>query len=168
MDETTTRDMAATVAASRCPHQSLSDGFQPFDIADPFEFYARARSEEPVFFSEELGYWVVTRYEDVPALLKDPATFSSENTQEPYRPRPAAVTRALEAGDFRAYSGLSARQPPEPTPLRGFIKRAFTPRRVEMLEPQVRELTGGMIERFEQRGRADLFAELAYELPAMV
>jgi cytochrome P450 len=121
-----------------------------------------------VFFSEELGYWVVTRHEDVHAIFKDPATFSSENTQEPYRPRPAAVTGAREAGDFRAYSGLSARQPPEHTRLRASSRRPFTPCRVETLEPQVRELTLGMIERFEQRGRADLFAELAYELPAMV
>jgi len=81
--------------------------FRPFDIADPFALYARAREEEPVFFSAEIGFWVVTRYEDVHAIFKDPATFSSENTQAPYRQRPAAVQRVLDEGDFRAYSGLS-------------------------------------------------------------
>ncbi len=32
------------------------EGFRPYDIADPFPFYARARAEAPVFFSDELGY----------------------------------------------------------------------------------------------------------------
>jgi cytochrome P450 len=83
-----------------------------------------------VFFSAEIGFWVVTRYDDVHAIFKDPGTFSSENTQAPYRQRPAAVQRVLDDGDLRAYSGLSARQPPEHTRLRGFVKKAFTPRRI--------------------------------------
>jgi cytochrome P450 len=156
---------AGPATASGCP---VADAFRPFDIADPFEFYARARAQAPVFFSDELGFWVVSRYDDVLAILKDPRTFSSENTQAPYKARPAEVQRILDEGDFRAYSGLSARQPPEHTRLRGFIKKAFTPRRVAALEPQVRELAVAMIERFEDAGRADLVAELAHELPALV
>jgi cytochrome P450 len=146
----------------------LSCAFRPFDLADPFAFYARARAEEPVFFSEELGYYVVTRYADVLAILKQPRLFSSENTQAPYKPRPAEVERVLEQGDFRAYSGLSGRQPPEHTRLRGFIAKAFTPRRVAALEPQIRELATAMIDRFAPRGQADLVAALTHELPALV
>ena len=74
----------------------------------------------------------------------------------------------LEEGDFRAYSGLSARQPPDHTRLRGFINKAFTPRRIATLEPSVRELAVGMIESFQGRGRADLVADLARDLPAFV
>src|SRR4051795_11259774 len=134
------------------PAPGVAGEVDPFDIANPFDFYARVRAEEPVFFSEELGYWVVTRYEDVYAIFKDPATFSSENTQAPYKPRPPEVQRILDDGEFRAYSGLSARQPPDHTRLRGFINKAFTPRRVATLEPEIRELTVGMIDRFEARG----------------
>jgi len=146
----------------------VAQEFRPFDIADPFALYARAREEEPVFFSAEIGFWVVTRYEDVHAVFKDPATFSSENTQAPYRQRPAAVQRVLDDGDFRAYSGLSARQPPEHTRLRGFVKKAFTPRRIATMEPQVREIATAMIDRLAPRGRGDLVADLAYDLPALV
>ena len=117
-------------------------------------FYARARAEAPVFFSDELGYWVVSRYDDIQAIFKDPATFSSENTQAPYKPRPPEVQRILdEAGVHTHSSGLSARQPPDHTRLRGFIQKAFTPRRVAALEPEVRELTVGMIERMAAAGQ---------------
>ena len=121
-----------------------------------------------MFFSAEIGFWVVTRYEDVHAIFKDPATFSSENTQAPYKQRPAAVQQVLDDGDFRAYSGLSARQPPEHTRLRGFVKQAFTPRRIATMEPQVREIATAMIDRLAPRGRGDLVADLAYDLPALV
>ena len=74
----------------------------------------------------------------------------------------------LDEGNFRAYSGLSGRQPPEHTRLRGFIAKAFTPRRVAVLEPQIRELTRAMLDRFAGDGSADLVAALTHELPALV
>ena len=144
------------------------EGFRPYDIADPFPFYARARAEAPVFYSEELGYWVVSRYDDIQAIFKDPATFSSENTQSPFKPRPAAVQAVFDEAGVSHASGLSGRQPPDHTRLRGFIKKAFTPRRIAALEPEVRELTVAAIERFADRGRADLVAQLARDLPAHV
>src|SRR3954452_8075924 len=144
------------------------EGFRPYDIADPFPFYARARAEAPVFFSAELSYWVVSRYDDIQVIFKDPATFSSENTQAPFKPRPAAVQAVFDEADLSHASGLSGRQPPDHTRLRGFIKKAFTPRRIASLEPEVRALTVAAIERFRSRGRADLVAELARDLPAHV
>ncbi|MEA2383334.1 MAG: hypothetical protein QOH72_3305 [Solirubrobacteraceae bacterium] len=146
----------------------VAKDFRPFDLTEPFDYYARARSEEPVFFSEELGFWVVTRYEDIHGIFKDPKTFSSENTQAPYKQRPAEVQKVLDDGEFRAYSGLSARQPPDHGRLRGFIKKAFTPRRIATLEPHIRELATGMIDAFAPRGHGDLVADLAYDLPALV
>jgi hypothetical protein len=160
--------MGETVPPPGCPAHSVADEFDPFDISNPFEFYARARAEQPVFFSDELGYWVVSRYEDMLAIFKDPKTFSSENTQAPYKPRPPAVQKLLDDGDFRAYSGLSARQPPEHTRLRGFINKAFTPRRVATLEPEIRELVVSMIDGFAARGQVDLVPELTRDLPAFV
>jgi len=151
-----------------CPHASLADEFRPFDLADPFPFLARARAEAPVFYSPELDFWVVTRYEEMRAIFLDPQTFSSENTQTPFRERPPAVQRVLDDGGFSGFSGLSARQPPDHTRIRAFVQKAFTPKRIALLEPDIRALTVSMIERFEKRGRADLVGELVYELPALV
>jgi cytochrome P450 len=151
-----------------CPHAALARDFEPFDLTDPFGFYARARAQTPIFYSPEIDYWVVTRYADIRDIFRDPATFSSENTQAPFHPRPPAVQRILDDGGFSVVSGLSGKQPPDHTRLRGFIKKAFTPRRVAELEPQIRSITTTMIDRFAHRGEADLVAELAYELPALV
>ena len=158
----------STAAPDGCPVHGVARDFDPFEIGDPFDFYARVRAEEPVFFSEQLGYWVVSRYEDIQAIFKDPKTFSSENTQAPYKPWPPEVQQVLEEGEFRAYSGLSARQPPDHTRLRGFVNKAFTPRRVATLEPQVRELVVAAIRRIAPRGEADLVGDLARDLPALV
>jgi cytochrome P450 len=154
--------------APACPHADLARDFQPFDLADPFAFYARARAEAPIFYSPEIDYWVVTRYEDMRDIFRDPATFSSENTQAPYKPRPPEVQQILDDGGFSVVTGLSGKQPPDHTRLRGFIKQAFTPRRVASLAPEIRAIATQMIDRFADRGEADLVAELTHELPALV
>ena len=145
----------------------LADEFKPFDVAEPFAFYQRARTEAAVFYSPELDYWVVPRYQDVLAILRDPATFSSENAQSPFRPRPPAVERILGSG-LTVKSGLLGRQPPDHTRLRSFINKAFTPRRAAVLEPQIREIAVRMIDRMAPSGRGDWVADLAYDLPALV
>jgi hypothetical protein len=159
---------AESVSAPVCPHADLGREFKPFELADPFPFFARARAQTAVFHSPEIDYWVVTRYEDIRDIFRDPATFSSENTQAPFRRRPAEVQRILDDGEFSVTSGLSGRQPPDHTRLRGFIKKAFTPRRVASLEPEIRAIAARMIASFADRGHADLVTELAHELPALV
>ena len=160
--------MAQSEVTTACPHVDLAQDFDPFDLADPFPFYERARAQAPVFYSPEIDYWVVTRYKEIKQIFRDPATFSSENTQAPYRQRPPEVQRILTDGGFSVVTGLSGKQPPDHTRLRGFIKLAFTPRRVASLEPEIRRLVSVMIDSFADRGRADLVTELAHELPALV
>ena len=56
--------------ADRCPVTGVGRDFDPFVdpyLADPYPFWLRARRSEPVFYSPELDYWVVTRYEDINA-----------------------------------------------------------------------------------------------------
>ncbi len=107
------------------------------------------------------------RYEDVLAILRDPAGFSSENAQRPFHPQPPAVELILGTG-LTAKSGLLGRNPPDHTRLRSFVNRAFTPRRVAVLEPRIRDIAVRMIERMVPRGRGDWVADLAYDLPALV
>jgi cytochrome P450 len=159
---------ARTPSVKGCPHADLSARFDPFDISDPFPLYAQARAEEPIFYSAAIGYWVVSRYNDIKAIFRDHETFSSEVTQTPYKPRPAEVQQVLEAGGFTGGSGLSGRIPPDHTRLRRFINKAFTSRRVQQLEPFIRTNAARMITAFAGDGRADLVGQLAYELPALV
>lgn len=161
--------MTHAMPGGTCPFSpQVADQFQPFAIADPFPFYALARAEAPIFYNAQLDYWVVSRYEDVRAIFRDPATFSSENTQSSYHARPAAVQQVLDDGGFEGTSGLSARQPPDHTRIRAFVNKAFTPRRVASLEPFIRDLTARTIAAFERDGHADLVTQLSYDLPALV
>ena len=158
------------IPVSQCPvtGSNLAEIFDPFDLTNPYPFYERARREEPIFFSPQLNYWVVTRYEDIKAVFKDPLTFSAEIAQSPYRLLPDEVKQILKEGGYEGASGLSARMPPDHTRLRQFVNKAFTPRRIAGLEPSIRELTNRMINQFIQAGRADLVGQLVYELPALV
>jgi len=149
-----------------CP---VHHGYEPFKLDDPFPAYAELRAEEPVMYDERIGYWVVTRYDDVKAVFDDWKTFSSENAQAPVRERGAPAKRIMEEGGFTAYSGLSARVPPEHTRIRKAVSRQFTPRRYKALEPTIRANVVRSIERLlaHPDRTADLVADLAYELPTV-
>ncbi len=150
------------------PYSTLGDEFQPFDLHNPFPFYDRARLEEPIFYNPELGYWVVSRFDDVHAIFKDHETFSAEIAQSPYKPFPPEAQEVFDAGGFTAVSGLSARVPPDHTRLRAFVNKAFTPQRIRKMQPRVRELAIRLIEGFRHRGRVDIVQELYFEFPAFV
>lgn len=151
------------------PERTVHHGYEPFDQQDPFPSYAALRSEQPVMFDERIGYWVVTRYDDVKAVFADWETFSSENAQAPVRERGPEARRIMDEGGFTAYSGLSARVPPDHTRIRKAAAKAFTPRRFKVLEPEIRanvvRLLETMLARTERRG--DLVRDLAHDVPTI-
>ncbi|VFA90648.1 Cytochrome P450 116 [Nocardia farcinica] len=159
---TSTQTPAET--ATGCP---VHHGYQPFAQADPFPAYAALRAEEPVMFDERIGYWVVSRYDDIKAVFDDWKTFSSENAQAPVRRRGPQAEQIMTEGGFTAYSGLSARIPPEHTRIRKVAAKAFTPRRYRVLEPEIRahvvRLLETMLARPQRRG--ELVRDLAYDVP---
>lgn len=170
---------ARTAAAAGCPvdHEAIAraassdahHGYEPFDMKDPFPAYAELRRDEPVMYDERIDCWVVTRYDDVKSTFENWETFSSENAQAPVRERGPQATQIMKDGGFTAYSGLSARMPPEHTRIRAIAQRAFTPRRFKALEPTIRENTrtalAGMLANPERTG--DFFAQVAYDIPTI-
>lgn len=143
-------------------------GYEPFNMKDPFPAYAELRREEPVMFDERIGYYVVSRYDDVKATFEDWESFSSENAQAPVRPMGAPAKKIMEEGGFTAYSGLSARVPPEHTRLRTVASKAFTPRRYKVLEPAIRENVDIMIDKMLAAGEpGDILSDIANDLPTI-
>jgi cytochrome P450 len=144
-------------------------GYRPFDMSDPFPSYKRLREHEPVMYDESIGYYVVSRYADIKAVFDDWETFSSENAQAPVRERGPEAARIMEEGGFTAYSGLSARIPPDHTRLRSIVQKSFTPRRYKALEPTIRantvELLDRMLERDTREG--DIVADIAFDIPTI-
>lgn len=118
---------------------------------DPFPFYRRLRDEAPAYNNPELGFWALSRYDDVIAGLHDWETYTSTEgiTLEPKSPLPMMITM----------------DPPDHTKMRRLISRVFTPRRVAEMEPHVRALANQYIDRFADRGEADLISDYSALLP---
>lgn len=155
----------------RCPHAGIGDEFDPFVdpyLADPYAFWARARESEPVFYSPELDYWVVTRYDDIKAVFSDPSTFSAVNAQTPIRPLAPEVVKMLAEGGFRTKRVMSNADPPDHTRVRKHTWQAFTPKRVAQLEPDIRRIATHFIDGLAGGGRVDLVKRMFHELPVHV
>lgn len=154
------------MAVQGCPVDH--HGYEPFDMKDPFPAYAELRRDEPVMFDERIGYYVVSRYDDVKAAFEDWESFSSENAQAPVRPMGAPAKKIMNDGGFTAYSGLSARTPPEHTRIRAVASKAFTPRRYKVLEPAIRENVDIMIDKMIAQGApGDILSDIAHDLPTI-
>jgi pimeloyl-[acyl-carrier protein] synthase len=136
--------------------------FNPMDpafVADPYPTYHRLRTEDPVHHSP-LGFWVLTRYDDVVAALRDPRLVKE----------PLAAFVAARFGAPVPAMGLSMldRDPPDHTRLRGLVSKAFTPRVVEGLRPRIQQIVDGLLDRAAERGSMDLIEEFAYPIPVAV
>lgn len=141
----------------------------PAFYQDPYPLYEQLRTEAPVAYSEALGGWLLTRYDDVLATLHDPRRFSSQG-------RMLAALERLPAGSrahFKLFEdhfsiGLISSDPPNHTRLRALVNKAFTPRAIEQLRPRIQQLVDEMLMAVEPAGCSDLVRDLAYPLPAIV
>ncbi len=136
--------------------------FSPMDpqfVGDPYPTYHRLRTEDPVHHNP-LGFWVLTRYDDVVAVLRDPR-FAKEAIAAFVAARYGVATPAI---------GLSMldRDPPDHTRLRGLVNKAFTPRVVEALRPRIQRIVDDLLQRVGGIGSMDLIEDFAYPLPVTV
>lgn len=141
------------------------DPLAPEQLADPYPLYSRMREECPVFHDEEHGLWVVTRYEDVMTVVRDPKTFSSENAvRASVRPLPGPVLAVLAEG-WPLSPTLTDSDGQVHRRLRLLVSKAFTPRRIQEMEEPVRRMTDELIDDFAGEGRADIIGRFAWHLP---
>ena len=156
-----------------CPMRHFSDefdpnSFDPLDLSDPFPLLAAARSEQPIFFSPKINYWIVTLYEDVKAIFRDHETYTAANTITPIVPFSPTVQRMLTHGDYTPEPVLSNNVPPSHTRIRSLVNRLFTPRRMKSFAPAIRHIAEQGIRRLCTKVPLDIVAELTYEFPAVV
>src|SRR5215211_7896038 len=123
--------------------------------SDPYPIYERLRAEEPVSWVESVGLWLVTRWDDVVAVDKNPHLFTAET-------EPSTLNRTFG-------KNLLGSEGPYHDRIRSIIYPWFRvgaigdyPSRV--IEPTANEL----IDAFAGRGHADLVAELSEPLSARV
>jgi len=135
--------------------------WDPIDEAldtDPYDVWRRMRDEAPLYRNERLDFWALSRYADVEAAHRDPATFVSSH---------GTVLEMMTEEDIP--SGMMIFQdPPEHTRLRSLVARAFTPRRVSGLEAHIRDLCAQLLEPWTEGADYDFVVDFGATLPSMV
>lgn len=124
-----------TAAAVGCPALAGYDPLSEPELVDPFPSYARSRHEAPVFYSEEYGFWSVSRREDVLRILRDTERFSNKMAIPMPLP-PERIRDRLAKYPFA--TALLFMDDPEHRPARQMVQAPFTPRRLRDLEPLIR------------------------------
>lgn len=145
------------------------DPWSPDFVADPYPVFERLRDERPVFFDEATGQWVISRYEDVNALLRDRRlgrTYLHIASHEEFGQEPEADFLKPFWDLVRA--GMLDVEPPSHTRLRRLVSKAFTARMVEELRPTIQRLAGELAGTLADNGGGDLLAEVAEPLPVNV
>ena len=156
--------------AARCPVDSLNlVDPDTFATGLPLQEFATMRDEAPVYWhdqpeTQDGGFWVVTRLEDVREVSRTPEVFSSYargallTTTGPEEEEIAlAMTRQL----------MLNMDPPEHGAYRQIVQRAFTPRTIRNLEGRLQEFADEIVDRALAKGEGDFVADVAAELPLL-
>ncbi|MDR5856343.1 cytochrome P450/oxidoreductase [Caballeronia sp. LZ062] len=160
-----------STAPNGCPVSARAAEFDPFSDGyqqDPPEYVRWAREQEPVFYSPKLGYWVVTRYDDIKAIFRDNITFSPSIALEKITPTGPEANAVLASYGFALNRTLVNEDEPAHMPRRRALMDPFTPEALAHHEPMVRALTREYVDRFIDDGRADLVDQMLWEVPLTV
>ncbi|RYF33370.1 MAG: cytochrome P450 [Comamonadaceae bacterium] len=163
--------LSAARTPTGCPVSQRAADFDPFEDGyqqDPPDYVRWARDEEPIFWSPKLGYWVVTRYEDIKAIFRDNLTFSPSIALEKITPTGDEANAVLASYGFALNRTLVNEDEPAHMPRRRALMDPFTPEALKHHEPMVRELARQYVDRFIDDGRADLVDQMLWEIPLTV
>ena len=135
-------------------------------VENPHEIYRLLREESPVHWDPKLEAFLVSRYEDVLAVLREPETFSSQVGAMTQAPPDEAV--AIIARGLPHVNTLITADPPAHARYRSLVARAFTPRRVEKLRDHVTQIAHELVDGFCAAGEVELVGRFAAPLPLTV
>ena len=153
------------------PTERTSWRFNPLRadiVANPYPSYAHLREESPVHWDRRFG-WIVSRYTDVAAALRDPRL--SAQRPAPEDPVPPHLQRiADKVRDVRLIQSrwLLCSDPPQHTRLRSVVGAAFGGRLIERIRSRIQHIVDELLDSVEERGTLNVIADLAYPLPVTV
>ena len=130
--------------------------FDPYDYEqdrDPYPVYRQLRDHEPAYYNERLDFWALTRFDDCLEAFIDWRTYSS------------AQGTVLELMGKPLPPIIIFMDPPRHTQVRNLVSKAFTPRRIAALEPQIREIATGYLDALVGRARFDAVKDFTAKLP---
>jgi cytochrome P450 len=135
------------------------DPYDPDLQLDPYPMFRRLREEAPLYYNEQHDFYAVSRFADVEAVLKDPGTYSSAR---------GGILELIKM-DMELPSGVFIfEDPPLHTAHRSVLSRVFTPRKMNALEPQIRDLCTKVLDPHVGSDRFDFVADLGARMPMAV
>ena len=137
---------------------ALAELANPAILPDPYPVLAGLREASP-FADFDGAFVVAARHADIAAVLRDPNASSERNRSR----LPTATPRR----ENNRPSFLSL-DPPDHTRLRRLVAKAFTPRRIALLEPRIRQITAELLAGAAAAGQLEVVSQLAYPLPVRI
>jgi hypothetical protein len=144
--------------------EPLFNPLSPEFIRDPYPYYARLRSTDPMYLTP-FGSYVASRHAEASLVLRDKRfgkDFVERSTRR-YGPK------IMDEPVIRSMSHWMLQQdPPDHTRLRGLVVKAFTARRVEDMRPRIQHIVDETLDRIAPQGRMDLIEDFAFRLPVTI
>ena len=136
--------------------------FDPYDVelnADPYPMFRRLREEAPLYYNEQHDFYALSRFDDVNKVLVDHETFSSAR---------GAILELIKANIDIPKGVVIFEDPPIHDIHRKLLSRMFTPRKINGLEPKIREFCAQSLDPLTGSGRFDFVADLGAQMPMKV
>lgn len=135
------------------------DPYRPDIVKQPYPVYRQLRDEAPLYYNEQYDFYAVSRYQDVRKGLLDHRTFISGR---------GGILELIKQNVPMPPGTFIFEDPPRHTMYRQIVQRLFMPRRMNGLDPMVRELTIKVLEPLLERDEFDFIADIGRQLPMRV
>jgi cytochrome P450 len=133
--------------------------YDPYDFeidTDPYPVWKRMRDERPLYFNERYEFYALSRFEDVERASVDWRT---------YRSGRGTVLEIIKSGVEIPPGSILFEDPPTHDLHRGLLSRVFTPKKMNAIEPKVREFCARCLDPLVGAGGFDFVADLGAPLP---
>ncbi len=150
-------------------HYTMRDFTSPDLKQNPFPVLKELRTTAPLYrFEIPNGKhaWMVTRYDDVLAIIKDPRIVKDIRRVLPPESAASFISRSDALSMIRFH--MLSSDPPDHTRLRRLVSKVFTPRMIEQLRPRVQQITDELLDQVQSQGQMDLISDFAFPLPITV
>jgi cytochrome P450 len=151
----------------------VSDDSTAFDFSCPgtwtnrYPVFRQMQQHAPIHFSPAMGGWLLTRYVDVSAALRD-ARLSSRRSAA-FAERLPPGTRPQLSAVLRNLAGWTLfTDAPDHTRLRALVNQAFSMRLVDAMRPRLQSIVDALLDTVEERGEFEVMRDIALPLPVIV